>query len=250
MLFNDLREFIAEVERQGEYQLVKGADWNLEIGAITELAASSSRSPLLVFDEIKGYKAGYQVASNLFTTPKRTALALGLPVEACGLEAVRAFKEREKDGVKLVPPVEVKRAPLRENIHTGDEVDLYEFPAPKWHELDGGRYIGTGAMTIIRDPDEGWVNLAAQRIQVHGKNVATIYMAPGRHTAIIRQKYWDRGQNCPVAVACGQDPLLWSAATRRIPWGVAEYDFTGGLRGKPVEITPGPITGSGFSPDA
>jgi 4-hydroxy-3-polyprenylbenzoate decarboxylase len=243
MLFNDLREFIAEVERQGEYQLVKGADWDLEIGAISELVSGTAKSPLLMFDEIKGYPAGYRVAANLFTTPRRQALALGLPPEARGLELVKAFREREKDGVKLVPPSVAKKAPVKENIQMGDQVDLLKFPTPKWHELDGGRYIGTGAMTILRDPDEGWVNLAAQRVQVHDKTTATIYMAPGRHNAIIRQKYWDKGQSCPAAVACGQEPLLWSMATRRLPWGVPDYDFYGGLRGKPVEVIPGPTTG-------
>ncbi|MFC1869645.1 UbiD family decarboxylase [Chloroflexota bacterium] len=242
MLFNDLREFISEVERLGECKVIKGADWDLEIGAITELEAASSKSPLLLFDEIKGYRAGYRVASNLFTTPLRTALALNLPKEARGTALVEVIREREKEGVKLIPPVEVKDAPVKENVHLGDEIDLYEFPSPKWNELDGGRYIGTGAMTIIRDPDEGWVNLAAQRVQIHGKDKATIIMAPGRHSIIVRQKYWDRGLSCPVAVACGQEPLLWSMSTRRPSWGVSEYDFAGGLRGEPVQVTKGVTT--------
>lgn len=243
MLFNDLREFIKEVEHIGEYKVVKGADWNLEIGAISELEAKSKTSSLLMFDEIKSYPAGYRVAVNLFTTPRRIALGLNLPLDARKMELVRAFKEREKNGVKLIPPKEVKNAPLWENVHTGNDIDLFEFPTPKWHELDGGRYIGTGSMTIIRDPDEGWVNLATQRVEVQDKNTATIYMAAGRHPMIIRQKYWDRGMSCPVAVACGQEPLLWSVATRRIPWGVSEYDFAGGLRGEPVEVMRGPVTG-------
>lgn len=242
MLFEDLREFITEVERLGEYKLVKGADCESEIGAITDLVSATPESPLLVFDEIKGYPAGYRVASNLFTTLKRSALALGLPVGAKGLEVVNAFRHREKEGVKLIPPVVVDKAPVKENVHVGDEVDLFEFPAPKWHEFDGGRYIGTGAMTIQRDPDEGWVNLGAQRVQIHDKSVATIHMAPGRHPMMIRNKYWERGLSCPAAVACGQEPLLWSSSYRRLPWGVPEYDFIGGLRGKPVTVTRGVTT--------
>lgn len=242
MLFNDLREFISEAERLGECRVIKGADWDLEIGAITELEASTPDSPLLLFDEIKGYKAGYRVVSNLATTPRRTALALGLPVAARGIELVTAFRDRERGGVKLIPPVEVNQAPVKENIHVGEEVDLFEFPAPQWHELDGGRYIGTGAMTILRDPDEGWVNLAAQRVQIHDKSTATIFMAVGRHPIMIRKKYWDRGLSCPAAVACGQEPLLWTVSYRRVPWGMPEYDFAGGLRGKPVEVTRGVTT--------
>ncbi|MFC1869720.1 UbiD family decarboxylase [Chloroflexota bacterium] len=238
----DLREFIEKVKEIGELKVITGADWDLEIGAITELEASKTGSRLLLFDEIKGYQAGYRVVSNLFTSPKRMALALGLPLAARGTELVEVIRDREKEGVKLIPPVEVKNGPVRENILIGDEVDVFRFPAPKWHELDGGRYIGTGAMTIIRDPDEGWVNLSAQRVQIHDKAKATIYMGPGRHNHVIAKKYWARGQNCPVAVACGQAPLLWSASGRRIPWGVSEYDFAGGLGGEPVEVTRGVTT--------
>jgi 3-polyprenyl-4-hydroxybenzoate decarboxylase len=31
-----------------------------------------------------------------------------------------------------------------ENVYHGDDIDLLKFPVPRWHERDGGRYIGTG----------------------------------------------------------------------------------------------------------
>ena len=107
-----------------------------------------------------------------------------------------------------------------ENIHVGDKVDLFEFPIPKWHDLDGGRYIGTGHFVIQRDPDEGWINLGTYRVQVHDKNTATIFMSPGKHGDIIRRKYWDKGQSCPVAVVCGAEPLLLNAGAYRYALGV------------------------------
>jgi len=241
-MFGDLREFIEKAKELGECRLIEGADWDLEIGLINEWQASTPDSPLLLFDRIKDYEAGYRVASNLFTTPKRTALALDLPLELTGLELVKAWREKMKGEVKLLPPVEVKDAPVKENIHTGDEVDLFEFPTPKWHKLDGGRYIGTGNMVITRDPDEGWVNLGTYRVQIHDKNIATIYMSPGRHADIMRRKYWERGQSCPVVVTCGQEPVLWGVASFPIPWGICEYDYTGGFRNKAVEITKGVTT--------
>ena len=64
---------------------------------------------------------------------------------------------------------------------TGDDVDLFKFPAPKWYELDGGRYLGTGDLVIIRDPEEDWVNVGTYRLQIYDKDTATIYFAPGKH---------------------------------------------------------------------
>ncbi|MFC1870279.1 UbiD family decarboxylase, partial [Chloroflexota bacterium] len=147
-----------------------------------------------------------------------------------------------KEGIKLIPPVEVTSGPVKENVLVGKDVDLLKFPTPKWHELDGGRYIGTGCMIILRDPDEGWINLSVQRAQVHSKSIATIHMSPGKDSILIREKYLKRGLSCPVAISCGQDPLLWSIAARRAPWGVSEYDCAGGVMGKPVEITRGVTT--------
>ena len=57
--------------------------------------------------------------------------------------------------------------PLLENVYRGDDINLTKIPAPKWHEHDGGYYIGTGGMVIMRDPDTGWINYGAYRVQVH-----------------------------------------------------------------------------------
>ena len=54
MGFRDLREFIGRVESLGEMRKIDGADWDLEIGAITEVAASSPGCPMVLFDNIKG----------------------------------------------------------------------------------------------------------------------------------------------------------------------------------------------------
>src|SRR5207248_11357693 len=51
----DLRTWLAEVEKLGELRHVRGADWNLELGAISELNVKKDLPPALLFDEIKGY---------------------------------------------------------------------------------------------------------------------------------------------------------------------------------------------------
>lgn len=241
-MFNDLREFIDKASQMGEVELIEGADWDLEIGVLSELKALAPNSPLLLFDKIKGYPPGYRVAVNLFSTPKKIALAFGLPLELKGIEMVRAMRDRWRGGVPLIPPVEVASGPVKENVLTGADVDLLKLPTPKWHELDGGRYIGTGNTVIQRDPDEGWVNLGVYRVQVFDKDTAVVNIAPGQHGDLIQKKYWSRGQNCPAVVTCGQEPLLWAAAGLQLSWGTSEYDYAGGMRGGAVEVTRGVTT--------
>ena len=45
---------------------------------------------------------------------------------------------------KTIPPVEVTSGPVLQNVDTGDAIDLFKIPVPRWHEHDGGYYIGTG----------------------------------------------------------------------------------------------------------
>ena len=123
-MFNDLREFISKAEEVGEYRVVEGADWNEEIGAIGDLQSQLPESPLLVFDKIKGYPPGYRVATNLATSPRRIALIFGLPQEAKGIELVRAFRDKVKEELDPIPPVEVDTGPVKENILVGDDIDL------------------------------------------------------------------------------------------------------------------------------
>ncbi|MBI2952988.1 MAG: UbiD family decarboxylase [Chloroflexi bacterium] len=243
MAFDDLRGFMKRADELGLLKTVEGADWSLEIGGITELGLDAPDMPMLVFDKIKDYPAGYRVVTNFLNIPKLVALAFDLPLEDRGIDQVRGFRDLIQREFSPVRPVEVKTGPVMENVHVGDDVDIFEFPTPKWHERDGGRYIGTGSMVIQRDPDTGVVNVGTYRSQIHDKNVATVYMSPGKHGDVIRRKYWAKGQSCPVAVVMGGDPLLWSTAHSAIPLGVDEFEYAGWLRGKPIEVIKGEITG-------
>ena len=65
---------------------MNGADPNLEIGGITQMGAAKTNPPVLVFDNIMGYKPGFRVATNLFNTQARTARVLGLNENLSGID--------------------------------------------------------------------------------------------------------------------------------------------------------------------
>jgi 4-hydroxy-3-polyprenylbenzoate decarboxylase len=230
------------VESLGELKTVRNAHWDREIGAITEISAAEANPPALLFDEIKEYPKGFRLLSNMFQTQSRTALALGLPAELKGVELVRAVKDLLKSAAS-VPPLVQSAAPIRENIFTGKQASVLRFPAPKLHREDGGRYLGTADAVITRDPDANWVNLGTARVQVLDEQRVSLYVSPGKQTRLIAQKYWDRGQSCPVAVVCGIDPVLFAVAGLGLPWGASEYDFAGHIQKAPVKVTHGEMTG-------
>ncbi|MFQ5851484.1 MAG: UbiD family decarboxylase [Candidatus Binatia bacterium] len=236
----DLRDFIGQLEEVNEIQEVLGADWNLEIGTITELM-SEREGPALLFDRIKGYLRGYRVVTSLISTPRRLAAALGLPLDIPALDVVRLVKERFET-LKPTAPVWVHSGPVEENALEGEEVDLLCFPAPKWHEKDGGRYLGTGCMVIMKDPDSDWVNVGTYRVQLHDQRTLGVYISPGHQGRWIREQYWAREQNCPVVVVFGCHPILWMPSFLALPWGTSEYAVAGGLLGRPAELIRGRYT--------
>src|SRR5262249_32605303 len=146
----------------------------------------------------------------------------------------------KRQTLKLLAPVTAKEVPVLENSGS----DLEKFPAPHWHALDGGRYIGAGSIVVMRDPDGGWINASIYRVQVHGKNRVTIqFDHQGRHGAIIAKKYLDQGKSCPIAVVNGEDPALFIAGFESLPLGYSEFDFAGAIKEAPIELCVGPKTG-------
>jgi UbiD family decarboxylase len=243
VIYKDLREFIAEVDMLGALRHVAGADPRFELGGITEVAAGLPECPALLFDRIKGFAPGFRVFTNATTSPQRAALALGLDPTLRPLDALKAWMAK-RQGLTMQKPIFVQDAPVLENSARGSEVDLEKLPAPYWHTKDGGPYIGSGSIVIMRDPDGGWINASIYRVQVHDKTKVTIqFDHPGRHGAIIARKYWDQGKPCPIAVVNGEDPALFIAGFEYLPTGASEYDFAGAIKGEPIEVFAGPVTG-------
>ena len=235
MAYNDMREWIAKLEKEGELARIKTeVDWDLEIGGIAR-EVMDREGPALLFENIKDYKK--TISTSLFTcslsTFPRIALMLGLSKDTPYRDLIQVWRERVK---KRVQPVIVDKGPCKENILKGDDVDLFQFPTPHWEKLDGGRYIGTFHGVVTKDPDSGWTNVGTYRQMIHDKKTTTMSVAQGQHIWFHWKKYRPKGKNMPLAVAIGWDPVLPAVASAPVATGVNEYDIMGALRQKPVEL--------------
>ncbi|MGH8690557.1 MAG: UbiD family decarboxylase domain-containing protein, partial [Burkholderiales bacterium] len=230
----DLREAIERLERAGELRRIRGAGWNLEMGTLAEIVYREDAPPALLFEDIPGYPKGFRALSGATNSAKRLALLLGFPVPSHPLDVVRAYRDRMKTH-KPIPPRVVTDGPVLQNIEK-NHIDVLKFPAPLLHEHDGGRYIGTDDLVIMRDPDANWVNCGTYRAMVQGPDRVGLWMSPGKHGRQIREKYWQQGKPCPVLISCGHDPLLFLAGGNEIRFGLSEYDYAAGHRGMPYDV--------------
>jgi UbiD family decarboxylase len=241
-LTQDLRAWLAQMQAAGEIQLVMGAEREREIGGIVDIYQRRMGNPAVLFDDVPGYPRGYRILANILTSVRRINLTLGMSADATEMDLVRFWRRYMKEAT-TIPPRTVPTGAVLENVSEGSDVDLLKIPTPRWHEHDGGYFIGTGCMVIMKDPDTGWINYGAYRVQVHDRALASVMASKGKHGNLIMRRYHERGERCPIAVVCGMHPALFMVAGLEIPYGRNEYDAAGGLLGEPVDVIIGPRTG-------
>ena len=237
----DMRGFIRCLEEMEELKTLKGADLNLEVGALTERAAEKE-GPALLFSHFKGYPENFRVISNVFRTCKRTAPAMGLPTDLKGVDFLYAWR-RKLAAFKPVPVEQMEGGPIFENQMAENEVDLYKFPTPTWHELDGGPYLGTGCGVVTKDPETGKINIGTYRVMIQSKDKVSVKMNMGKHGRLAFERSRAAGKPLPVAITLGQGPSVFLAAQMPLPPDVNEYEFAGFLQGSPVPVVRGAVTG-------
>lgn len=250
--YTDLREWLSLVDSIGELKRIERADCNLEIGTIAELIYRERPGviPALLFDKIPGYPQGFRILFGQQLSLRRLALILGLPLEESALTLVDLFR-RKLSTLKPIPPRSLGHGPVLENHLSGDKVDLLKFPAPLIHEMDGGRFIGTACIAVTRDPEDGWINLGTYRAMVHdSRRLGLFTSSVSKHARIHMEKYFRSGKPCPVVLCVGQDPLLVLGGGHPIETGYSEYDYCGGLKGAPIDVVTGELTGLPFPASA
>ena len=248
MTYEDMREWIVEAEKLGELRVVKGASWEEDIGLAAEVVQHDEGAPCIVFDDVPGCPPGFRMLINFFAG-KRKCMTMGFPPEWDKLELTDGVHQHMKS-VDPIPHKIVETGTVFENILEGDDIDIEKFPAPMWHDKDGGRYIGTGSYNVTRDPDSGWINLGTYRVMIQSKTEVGFYISPGKHGRIHRDKYESKGESMPACIVLGGDPMGFLMGCTELPPGECEYDILGGYRGHALECVEGKHTGLPFPANA
>ena len=188
MAYNDLREWIAALERAGELKRIKTeVDPILEIAEITDrvskscIAGEGARAtrtggPALLFENPKGSEI--PVLINQFGSERRMRMALEVDSLDEVADRIRQFMDVKSpqgflDKVKMLPmlaemgkffPKTVSSGPCKENIRR-DNFSLNHLPILKCWPQDAGRFI-TLPCVVTRDPKTGKRNVGMYRMQV------------------------------------------------------------------------------------
>lgn len=250
MAYKDLQDFILLLEQKGELRRIKAeVDPELEITEIADRIMKRN-GPALLFERVKG--SSYPLFINGMGSDKRMALALGsdsLDAKAREIKDLITWAWGQlrdfnifKSGFQAIPklptalsllPKRVGKAKAQEYI--SDEEGFDTLPVLKCWPKDGGRFL-TLPLVCTKDPENGVQNMGMYRMQVYDNRTAGMHWHLHKDGAHFFQKYKERGERMPVAVALGCDPAVTYASTAPLPEGLWELFFAGFLRGKSAEI--------------
>ena len=251
--YQDLRDFVAQLEKRGELKrITQQVDPHLEMTEICDRTLRGA-GPALLFERPTGHTM--PVLANLFGTPERVALGMGeesTPARREVGKMLAYLKEPEppsglRDAVGKLPlvkqimnmqPKSVSRAPCRENVFEGPDVDLGTLPVMTCWPDDAGPLI-TWPLVVTRGPERTRQNLGIYRQQVIGKNKVIMRWLAQRGGALDFREWKQArpGEPFPIAVALGADPATILGAVTPVPDTLSEYAFAGLLRGAKTEVT-------------
>lgn len=242
----DFRQYVKELEDENDLLAITNeVDPHLELGAITrKVYETEEKAPL--FQNIKG-REGSGGLFRILGAPVglsrqpgrrfgRIAKSLGLPSTATGEEIVSKINECKTK--PPIPPIQVSsdQAAVKQYKLFGDDVDLTALPVPLHHDADGGKFLQTFGMYIVKTPDGRWVNWSITRGMVHDKRALVGPVIPKQDIGVISQMWKDKGQDMPFALCFGVPPAAIMTSGMPIPKWTDESGFVGALSGKPVEV--------------
>ncbi|MEU0109893.1 MULTISPECIES: non-oxidative hydroxyarylic acid decarboxylases subunit C [unclassified Streptomyces] len=246
MAYDDLRSFLTALDEEG--QLLRVTDEVLPEPDLAAAANAAGRigegAPALYFDNVKGFTDA-RIALNVHGSWANHALALGLAKDTPVKEQVEVFASRWD--AFPVAPERREDAPWRENTQEGADVDLFSvLPLFRLNDGDGGFYLDKAAV-VSRDPeapdDFGKQNVGTYRIQVIGPDRLAFQPVPVHDVALHLREAEEKGEDLPVAITLGNDPVMAIVAGMPMAYDRSEYEMAGALRGAPAPLATAPLTG-------
>ncbi len=255
--FDSIRDFVAALDERGLLQHFDGVDQDrfeataIMYTLIDNFGLRAAPGISLTNMTANGESFAGPVVANLQGNMITEALLLGAEIDPedqnqtyrNATDKILEVLEQNNGEWPQIAPVKVvaAEAPCKQNIYTGDDVDVTRFPFIRGNPGDAGPYINT-ASVYTRDPDMG-VNLGTYRCQVKGPRKIMVNFEGGQTGIKMLNAAKQRGETrLPVTLVIGQDPTTWMVSSSRIPSRLGKRDpidelaVSGGFRGKPVEV--------------
>jgi 4-hydroxybenzoate decarboxylase len=245
MAYKDLRTHLQTLADQGQLiQVTEAVLPEPDIGAAAcAVNKLGEKAPALLFENIKGY-TNARIAMNVHGSWCNHAISMDMPKDTPLKEQFLEFVRRYET---YPGKVEERATAPWEEVVIEDDINLFDIlPLFRLNHGDGGFYIDKAAI-VTRDitdwdnPDTQ--NVGMYRLQVKGKNRIGLQPVPAHDIAIHLRKAEELGEDLPIAICIGNDPLISTVAAMPILYNQSEYEMAGALAEEPYPVTTARHTG-------
>ena len=251
--FEDLREWMAELERRNLVLRVRNIDQDAYEGTALMYRLIDRFgmyvAPALVMENVRIDGRWYKgpIITNHFGHWDTECLSFGLqPVAGDhiatyykALARVDEFLKQGQGGAfPTAPFVEVKRdaAACKEVVLRGEQIDLTRFAFMQSNPADSGRYVNTGS--VFTDDRELGKNFGTYRCEIKGPRLLGINPEEGQGAWQAFMKAKERGESSvKVSIALGQDPVTWVVSSSKLNRAKAdELEVVSAIRGRALRV--------------
>lgn len=255
--YDSIRDFVAALDERGLLESFDGVDQDRFDGTAIMYALIDNfgkrQAPAVAFTNMRANGQDYAgpIVANLQGHIATEALVLGSEFDPedehqtyrnATAKMLAVLAEHDGEWPQIAPvSVAADTAPCKQNMLTGDDIDVTKFAFIAGNPGDAGPYINT-ASVYTRDPKLG-VNLGTYRCQVKGPRKIMVNFEGGQTGIRMVKAAKRRGEKTiPVTLVIGQDPTTWMVSSSRIPSRLGKKDpidelaISGGFRGKAIEV--------------
>jgi len=277
MAFENLGEFLNLLADRGELTRISSqVDARLELAAIVDRVSESG--PVLLFDQVTtaaGTPQSIPVVTNLFGTESRLLTALGVDSLNEITERISALTKPGLPGnwleaIQQIPlmidasqwKVRTDSAAMSQQVVLpGSDVDLTRLPIPvcwpgeelpslnsaqlyveiPWPDMPHGSSATriTPVTEADGDPSQHRRRIVSRvPVQVRDQQSVYLHWTPHDEAWQVLEMFRQRGQQMPVAIALGGDPVLTYTASAPLPPQIDPLVFAGFLRRESVSVSP------------
>ena len=244
MAIEDIRDFIKELEKNGELKRVTTeVDSELEIAEIMRRQMYSN-GPAILFENVKGFQM--PVLSNAFGSMKRLEIGLEMTdfteigqriVDMTKMDIPTGFLNKIKKLPELSKMAE--SFPKLENSGpvtevTSSDASFDDLPILKSWPDDAGKFITLG-LIATNHPETGVRNLGVYRMQIVDGKHALMHWQKHKRGAHHSDITKDKGEKIPTAIIIGGDPATVFSSIAPVPEGLDKYLFAGITRKRGIK---------------
>ncbi len=227
MAYNDFREFLDALQKQGELLKVdRAVALQFDVGKALQKSAAIN-GPAILFNN---NGTAFPLVGGVYNTRSKALLAFQATEKTL-------FQTIINNLANPVKPIMATNAPTHENILSADEIDLSALPIPTYSPSDGGPYITSG-IVVSADPETHIHDLGNYRFEYIDKTTLSFLAQPnhrfGKHIAKARKMGLKKFH---AALVIGVDPILEFTCQFQESDTTNDYEVAGALRQAPVELT-------------